>query len=757
MNKTALTCICLLLALLSNGQSSIDAKMNQFISDLMGKMTLEEKIGQLYIPTVGVDVTGPVMSKDVEEKIKKGLVGAVYNAYTPSAVRKLQEMAVKESRLKIPLLFAFDVIHGHKTIFPIPLALSCTWDTALIEKTARTAASEATADGLNWLYSPMVDIARDPRWGRVSEGAGEDAWWGSKVAAAMVHGYQGNSFAGNNTLLACVKHYGLYGAVEAGRDYNTVDMSQVKMYNDYLPPYKAAVDAGVATVMSSFNEINGVPATGNRWLLTDLLRRQWGFKGFVVTDYEAIEEMLNHGIGDSLGVTAAAMNAGADMDLVGEFYNEFLPVLVKEGKVPVEEINEACRLVLEAKYKLGLFDNPYKYVSEERARKEILSNENKQVALKAAQEGMVLLKNENHTLPLKKSQKVAFIGPLVKDQRDLLGSWHGAGDWHSANSVWTELQQKAGKDNFLYAQGCDIVDAKSYLGESLVEQNVPIGDSADNERLLGQAVQTANQADIIVAVLGEAREMSGEAASRSEIDLPGNQKKLLQALVKTGKPVVLVLMNGRPLTLQWENDNTAAILEAWFPGTMGAQALADILYGDVDPSGKLTMTFPRNVGQIPIYYNHKNTGRPFDSTDKYTSRYLDVPNTPLYPFGYGLSYTSFAYGKPVQSAPKLKMNNGAITFSVEVSNTGDMDGEEVVQFYVRAKTGSITRPVQQLEGVQKIFLKKGESKKVDFLITANDLKFYNADLQYVNEPGMYEAMIGPNSANVSRLGFELVR
>jgi len=756
------SCIVALLLAGAQGMAQTTAKrdpeMDKFIKALMSKMTLEEKIGQLNLPSIGFDITGPILSTDVDEKIKEGKVGGVFNTYTPGAVKKLQDIAVTQTRLKIPLLFGYDVIHGHKTIFPIPLGLSASWDTGLIASTARVAAKEATADGLDWIYSPMVDIARDPRWGRVSEGAGEDPWWGSQVATAMIHGYQGdNTYKSNNTLLACVKHFALYGAAEAGREYNTVDMSEVKMYNDYLPPYKAAIDAGAATVMCSFNEINGVPATANKWLLTDLLRKQWGFQGFVSTDYAAIEELTNHGIGDSFQVTAAAINAGSDMDMVDEDYLRFLPQLVKEGKVPVSKIDESCRLILEAKYKLGLFKDPYKYISHDRAAKEIMSAENMQLALAAAEKSMVLLKNSNNALPLSKSQKVAFIGPFVKDQRDLIGNWSGAGDWQKANTIWNETEKKAGKENVLYSRGCNVITDQTLLAKLNMHDAQILYDSVNSpDKLIDDAVATANQADVIVAVLGESFAMGGEAASRSDIGLPGNQLQLLKALVKTGKPIILVLMNSRPLALQWEDNHVAAILETWFSGSMSGQAIADILYGDANPSGKLTMTFPRNVGQIPIYYNHKNTGRPYDSADKYTSKYLDVANSPLYPFGYGLSYTHFSYGEIIQSARTLSEKSGTITFSVKVTNTGGRDGEEAVEFYTRDMVGSITRPVQQLTGAQKIFLKKGETKTVDFRISAKDLRFYNANLKYVNEPGTYEAMIGSSSADVKTVNFDLV-
>ncbi len=728
--------------------------MNQYITILMQKMTLEEKIGQLNLPSVGFDVTGPILSQGVEEKIKKGLVGGVFNTYTPAAVRKLQELAVNETRLKIPLLFGYDVIHGHRTIFPIPLGLSATWDPALVQRTARAAGDEAAADGLNWVYSPMVDIARDPRWGRVSEGAGEDPYLGSQLATAYVKGYQGNDFILDNTVLACVKHFALYGAGEAGRDYNTVDMSRLRMYNEYLPPYKAAIDAGVATVMTSFNEIDGVPATANKWLLQDLLRKQWKFNGLIVTDYTGIPEMSAHGMGDAKKVGELALNAGNEMDMVGEVFLKYGAELVKSGKVDQAVIDAACRNVLEAKYKLGLFDDPYRYVNEARNKTAIMNEAKLALSKEAAIKSMVLLKNANNTLPLQAGKKIAFIGPLVQDQRNLIGNWSGAGDWKKAVSIWSALEQKYGAGKFLYAKGANLIDDPA-LRKRLNDHDGQITlDEKSPEQLITDAVQTAQQADVVVAVLGEAFGMTGEAASRSMIGLPDNQLELLKALKKTGKPIVLVLMNGRPLTLQWENDNVEAILETWFGGTQAGTAIAEVLFGEANPSGKLSMTFPRNVGQVPIYYNHKNTGRPFDENQKYTSKYLDIPNSPLYPFGHGLSYTTFSYGEIKLSKPTIT-NADKLQVTVRVENTGNFDGVETVQLYIRDLVGSITRPVKELKRFEKVSLKKGEGKDVTFTLSVDDLKFYNTDLKFVAEPGDFKVFVGTSSEQVKEVAFSL--
>jgi len=730
-------------------------QMDRFITDLMKKMTLEEKIGQLNLPSIGFDVTGPLVSQDVDKKIKSGLVGGVFNTYTPQAVRKLQDMAVKETRLGIPLIFGYDVIHGHKTIFPIPLGLACTWDMSLIEKSARIAAQEATADGLSWTFSPMVDIARDPRWGRVAEGAGEDPWLGSRVAEAMVKGYQGDDLSKNNTILACVKHFALYGAAEAGMDYNTTDMSMVRMYNEYLSPYKAAIDAGVGSVMSSFNEINGIPATGNKWLMTDLLRNDWDFSGFIVTDYTAINEMIDHGAGKDLkAVSGIALNAGIDMDMVGEGFILHTKELINEGKVPLSIVESACRRILEAKYQLGLFEDPYRYINEERAKNEILTTANRNAAREIAEQSMVLLKNENSLLPLKPQGTIALIGPLADNMREMIGTWSAAGDWDKSISVKTGIKNLFGESfTLLSAKGCNLITDREFLAQISGADQV---DPRSDDEMISEALAMAKRADIVVAVLGEPLGMSGEAASRSEIGLPGRQQELLKALVATGKPVVLVLMNGRPLTLEWEAANVPAILEAWHAGHEAGNAVANILFGKVNPSGKLTMTFPRNVGQIPIFYNHKNTGRPYaNNNEKYRSRYLDVVNEPLFPFGFGLSYTNFAYSDIKLDKTKMSAN-GSIRVSTVVKNTGDFNGTEVVQLYIRDRVGSITRPLKELKGYQKVFLKVGESKNIEFTLTANDLAFFNNSLEFKAEPGEFYVYVGGSSATGLQASFELV-
>ena len=733
-----------------------DQKMKVFIDGLMKKMTLDEKIGQLNLPAAGDITTGQSTSSDIAKKIREGKIGGLLNIISVKKIRDVQKLAVEESRLKIPLIFGMDVIHGYQTIFPIPLALSCTWDMRLIEQSARIAAQEASADGLNWTFSPMVDIARDPRWGRVAEGAGEDPWLGSQIAMAMVKGYQGDDLSKNNTIMACVKHFALYGAVEAGRDYNPVDMSLQKMYEYYLPPYKAAFDAGAGSAMSSFNEINGVPATANKWLMTDLLRKQWGFKGFVVTDYTAINEMIDHGVGKDLKeVSALALNAGIDMDMVGEGFLLYAKELVKEGKIPEQTINEACRRILEAKYKLGLFDDPYRYLSEERAKTEILTSGNRKEAMKISEQAMVLLKNEKQLLPLKKSGTIALIGPLSDNKREMIGAWSPTGDWLQSISVKEGINNATGGTvKVLYAKGCNLLNDLELLKRISGADAI---DSRSDDEMISEAITTAIDADVIVAVLGEPAELSGEAASRSDIGLPGRQQDLLKALLKTGKPIVLILMNGRPLTLEWENEHIPAILEAWHGGTEAGNAVANILFGNYNPSGKLSMTFPRNIGQIPIYYNHKNTGRPFNKNkpaEKYKSRYIDVSNDPLFPFGYGLSYTNFTYSelkldKTSFSAP------GSLTITVTIANTGKVDGAEVAQLFIRDLVGSITRPVKELKGFQKVFLKAGESKTLTFTLTANDLAFYNDKLEHKAEPGDFKVFVGTNSADVKEASFTL--
>lgn len=750
-----------LLLLLTIGSHSFcqqgDIKMNTFITNLMKKMTLDEKIGQLNLPTIGVDVTGPILSQDVETKIKNGNVGGVFNTHGIAAVRKLQDMAVNETKLKIPLFFGMDIIHGHTTIFPIALGLSASWDMDLIERTARVAAEESAADGLNWTFSPMVDIARDPRWGRIAEGAGEDPYLGSLVAKAMVRGYQGNSLSNLNSIMACVKHYGLYGAAEAGRDYNTVDMSAVKMYEYYLPPYKAAVEAGVASVMSSFNEINGVPSTGNRWLLTDILRNQWGFKGFVVTDYTAINEMQQHGMGNLDKVTELALKAGVDMDMVSEAFLTSLKGLVPQKRVTIAQIDVACRRILEAKYKLGLFTDPYKNINDPKTIEKIFTPANRKVAREIAQHTFVLLKNDHKTLPLKRSGTIALVGPMADNRRDMIGPQSAAGDWKQAVSLLDGIKAVRGV-NVLYAKGANITEDTLLVKRLNSDGGNIVLETRSPQQLIEEALQVASQADVIVAALGESQGMSGEAASRSDINIPGNQRDLLKALVGTGKPVVLILMNGRPLTLEWESKNASAILETWFAGSEAGNAIADVLFGSYNPSGKLTATFPYSVGQIPIYYNHKNTGRPFtgDQVDKYKSRYLDAPNDPIYPFGYGLSYTHFSYSNISLDKSTLQVG-GKITAKVKVSNTGDYDGEETVQLYIQQLAASITQPVKKLKAFRKIYIKKGETREVVFTLTTDDLRFYNNDLRYVFDPGAFKLYIGASSEDVKEADFTLVK
>jgi beta-glucosidase len=738
----------------ANAQSN---KMNDFIHNLMKKMTLEEKIGQLNLVTPGGAVTGAVVSKDVDDKIRKGQVGGLFGITGPDKIRRAQEIAVNNSRLHIPLLFGLDVIHGHRTIFPIPLGLSSSWDTAMIKKSARIAANEATADGLNWVYSPMVDIARDPRWGRIAEGSGEDPFLGSQIAQVMVEGYQGSDLSKDTTVMACVKHFALYGAAEAGRDYNTVDMSKVKMYNEYLPPYKAAVDAGVGSIMTSFNTIDGIPATANKWLLTDLLRKQWGFKGLVVTDYTSISEMVNHGMGDDKKVAELALNAGVDMDMVSEDILKYAAQLVKEGKVSAKTIDDACTRILEAKYKLGLFDDPYRYCNDQRAKTELMSQANLEEARKIAARSFVLLKNDKQVLPLKKSGTIALIGPLADSKRNMLGTWSVSGDPEKSVTIMQGIKNIAGNDvNILYAKGANISDDAEFIKRVNVFGEEITVDKKSPEEMLNEAVETANKADVVVAVLGEAADMTGESSSMTHIGLQESQENLLKALVKTGKPIVLVLMNGRPMTLTWEDAHVNGILDVWFGGTEAGNAVADVLFGNYNPSGKLTVTFPRNVGQIPIYYNHLNTGRPFHPGDspKFKSDYLDASNDPLYPFGYGLSYTIFSYSD-ISLSNKTVNPNGKITATVTVTNTGTVTGKETVQLYIRDMVGSIARPVKELKGYQQVTLAPGESKKVSFTISVSDLKFYNSDLKYVYEPGNFKVFIGTNSRDVKEADFQL--
>ena len=726
-------------------------RMNSYIEALMKKMTLDEKIGQLNLPGAGDITTGGQAGEDkskLAKKIKDGQVGGLFNIKGVSKIRYVQQVAMEQSRLKIPLIFGMDVIHGYQTVFPIPLALSCSWDMEAIERSARTAAIEASADGICWTFSPMVDIARDPRWGRIAEGGGEDPYLGYQIAKAMVKGYQGTDLSKNNTIMACVKHYAMYGAAEGGRDYNTTDMSRLRMYNEYLPPYKGAVDAGAGSVMSSFNEVDGIPATANKFLMTDVLRKQWGFKGFVVTDYTAINEMIDHGMGDLQTVSALALNAGIQMDMVGEGFLTTLKKSLAEGKVTQKQIDDGCRLILEAKYKLGLFEDPYRYCDDNRAKTEIYTDSNRKAAREIAADCFVLLKNQNNLLPLKKSGTIALIGPLADAKENMPGTWSVAADFSKAISVLQGLRETAGNAKLLYAKGSFLDEDTAFEKRAGMFGKSFQRDGRTKEQLLQEALTIASQADIIVAALGESAEMSGESSSRSNIEIPQAQKDLLAALLKTGKPIALVLFTGRPLAIKWENENVPAILNVWFGGSEAGYAISDVLFGDVNPSGKLTTTWPQTVGQVPLYYNHKNTGRPLGKWfEKFRSNYLDVSNDPVYPFGYGLSYSSFTYGDLKLSSTSLK-GNEALTASIEVTNSGNRDGKEVVQLYIRDLVGSITRPVKELKGFQKILLKAGETKTVTFNITTNDLKFYNSSLKYDWEPGEFVIMVGGNSRDV---------
>lgn len=738
--------------------------MDRFLDNLLKRMTLEEKIGQLNLPVTGEITTGQAKSSDIATKIKRGEVGGLFNLKGVDKIRDVQRLAVENSRLGIPLLFGMDVIHGYETIFPIPLGLSCTWDIPTIEESARIAAVEASADGISWTFSPMVDISRDPRWGRVSEGSGEDPFLGALIARAMVRGYQGKDMSRNDEIMACIKHFALYGAAEAGRDYNTVDMSRQRMFNDYMLPYQAGVEAGAGSVMASFNEVEGVPATANKWLMTDVLRGAWGFNGFVVTDFTGISEMIEHGIGDLQTVSARAINAGVDMDMVSEGFIGTLKKSVEEGKVSVETVNTACRRILEAKYKLGLFDNPYKYCDLKRPARDIFTKEHRAAARKIAGESFVLLKNEGLSptlapvLPLSPTGTIAVIGPLANTRSNMPGTWSVAAVLDKSPSLVEGLTEWVGNQGkILYAKGSNLIGDAAYEERATMFGRSLNRDNRTDQQLLDEALKIASQADVIVAALGESSEMSGESSSRTNLNLPDVQHTLLEALLKTGKPVVLVLFTGRPLVLNWEQEHVPAILNVWFGGSEAGPAIGDVLFGAVNPGGKLTMTFPKSVGQIPLYYAHKNTGRPLKEGkwfEKFRSNYLDVDNDALYPFGYGLSYTTFRFSDITLNRSSIGMDNELVA-SVTVTNTGDRAGSEVVQLYIRDLVGSVTRPVKELKGFEKIYLQPNESRTVRFTIAPEMLKFYNADLKFVAEPGDFDVMIGPDSRNVKTARFTL--
>lgn len=738
--------------------------MDRFLDNLLKRMTLEEKIGQLNLPVTGEITTGQAKSSDIAAKIKRGEVGGLFNLKGVDKIRDVQRLVVENSRLGIPLLFGMDVIHGYETIFPIPLGLSCTWDIPAIEESARIAAVEASADGISWTFSPMVDISRDPRWGRVSEGSGEDPFLGALIARAMVRGYQGKDMSRNDEIMACIKHFALYGAAEAGRDYNTVDMSRQRMFNDYMLPYQAGVEAGAGSVMASFNEVEGVPATANKWLMTDVLRGAWGFNGFVVTDFTGISEMIEHGIGDLQTVSARAINAGVDMDMVSEGFIGTLKKSVEEGKVSVETVNTACRRILEAKYKLGLFDNPYKYCDLKRPARDIFTKEHRAAARRIAGESFVLLKNEGLSptlapvLPLSPTGTIAVIGPLANTRSNMPGTWSVAAVLDKSPSLVEGLTEWVGNQGkILYAKGSNLIGDAAYEERATMFGRSLNRDNRTDQQLLDEALKIASQADVIVAALGESSEMSGESSSRTNLNLPDVQHTLLEALLKTGKPVVLVLFTGRPLVLNWEQEHVPAILNVWFGGSEAGPAIGDVLFGAVNPGGKLTMTFPKSVGQIPLYYAHKNTGRPLKEGkwfEKFRSNYLDVDNDALYPFGYGLSYTTFRFSDITLNRSSIGMDNELVA-SVTVTNTGDRAGSEVVQLYIRDLVGSVTRPVKELKGFEKIYLQPNESRTVRFTIAPEMLKFYNADLKFVAEPGDFDVMIGPDSRNVKTARFTL--
>lgn len=723
-----------------------DNAMDTYVSQLMSRMTLEEKIGQLNLLPGGDIVTGKEMDSPLARLAAEGKLGAVLSLRDPVKIKALQQIAVKKSRLGIPLLFGYDVIHGFQTVLPIPLAQACSWDTTAIRLGAEMSAREATSQGIDWVYSPMVDIALDPRWGRIAEGSGEDPFLGSCIAKVMVEGLQGHY--GPENAMACLKHYALYGAVEAGRDYNTVDMSHVRMYNQYFPPYEAAVRAGVGSVMSSFNLVDGIPATANPWLIHDVLRQQWGFDGFLVTDYGSIGEMVIHGVGDLAACSAAALKSGTDMDMCANGYSAHLKQLVEQGKVSEAEVDQACRRVLEAKYKLGLFQNPYRFLNSKRAKTALYTPEHRAMAREIAAETFVLLKNEGDILPLKREGTIALIGPLANDRSNMVGSWSTADKPELYSTLKDALQRAVeGKARVVYAQGCNIYDDSATQADCSFGRPIPRVDSNKAEQ---EALSAARQADVIVCAMGEMTEMSGESSSRADLSLPEAQMRLLRRLCAMGKPVVLLNFAGRPTILKWESEHCQAILNVWFGGSEAADAICDVLFGDKVPTGRLVTTLPQCMGQIPIYYNHLRTGRPVAEGAKkyykYQSNYIDVRNDPLYPFGYGLSYTTFSYGDVQLSADHIA-RDGSVTASVTVTNTGQRDGDEVVQLYIHHPAAQIARPVKELRGFRRVHLKAGESQRVVFTVTPGMLEYKDGNGRDVLDAGVYDIMVGPNSSD----------
>lgn len=751
--------ICMALSMCMHA-SAQDAKMKIFVDGLMSKMTLQEKIGQLNLMVAGDITTGSAMDTQVGGEIAAGRMGGVFNIKGGDKIRSLQEVAVKKSRLGIPLIVGMDVIHGYETIFPIPLALSCSWDMAAIEQSARIAAKEASADGINWTFSPMVDVTLDARWGRYSEGGGEDPFLGGEIAKAMVRGYQGNY--GKENVMACVKHFALYGASESGREYNTVDMSHERMFNRYLIPYKAAAQAGAGSIMTSFNVVDGVPATANRWLLEDVLRQQWGYDNLVVTDYGSIGEMLKHGVSADLAdASAQALHAGTDMDMCSRGFINTLELGLQSGKVTMEEVDKACRRVLEAKYKLGLFTDPYKFCDKKRRGKDIFTDENRAEARRIAAETFVLLKNEAHLLPLSKKGKIALVGPLADNRANMAGTWCVAYTPDRYSTLREAMERALGdKAQLLYAQGCNICrdEALQHAGE--FGKVIP---RVNDEEAKAEALRISKEADVIVCAMGELSDMSGECASRTDLTMPDVQHELLVELEKLGKPIVLLNFSGRPTVLTWEQEHLPAILNVWFGGSEAGDAICDVLFGDKVPSGKLTMSMPQTTGQSPLYYNHLPTGRPVaegtKTFRKYASNYLDVRNDPLYPFGYGLSYTTFEYGEPRLQTSTLdyqsSLSSPLATVTVSVKNTGSVDADEVVQLYIRDLVARISRPVKELKAFDRIHLKAGESRDVTFAITRDMLKYYDGNGNEVVEPGDFLLMTGPDSRNLKTVTYTL--
>jgi beta-glucosidase len=713
--------------------SSPQPDVEKRIDALLARMTLEEKLGQLQ--QLDGEANGNYRPEHLK-LVREGLLGSTLNVRGAKRTNELQRVAVEESRLKVPLLFGFDVIHGYRTIFPVPLGEAASWDPATVERAAAVAAGEAAASGVRWTFAPMVDIARDPRWGRIVEGAGEDPYLGSVMARARVQGFQGRDYSAPDKVVACAKHWVGYGAAEGGRDYDSTDISEGRLREVYFPPFKAAVDAGVGTFMSAFNDLNGVPASANPFTLSKVLRGEWKFDGFVVSDYESVKELINHGLAANEPEAArAAVSAGVDMEMVSRLYGIYLPQLIREGKLSLATIDTAVRRVLRIKFRLGLFGNPY--VDAARERTTLLSPANVEAAREVAGRSMVLLKNERGVLPLSKDARaIAVIGPLADDRQDMLGSWSGDGREEDVVTLLAGIKAKASPaTRITYARGCEID-----------------GSSTDG---IDPAVLLVRDADIAIVAVGESADMTGEAASRASLDLPGRQLDLVKAVVATGKPVVIVLMNGRPLTINWIAGNAPAILETWFGGIQAGNAIADVLFGDVNPGGKLPVTFPRVVGQVPLHYDHKNTGRPPDPKSKYTSKYLDVPVTPLFPFGYGLSYTSFRLTNLRLSAPAIGPN-GSETVTAEIENVSQRAGDEVVQLYIRDVAASVTRPVKELKGFQRITLKPGEKRRIEFILASEQLAFYNRDMRFVVEPGEFKVFVGTNSVEGLEGGFRVV-